>query len=108
MLFETDIIGIPDLIFLIWLQQVQERYRSHSPYCDVEDVTAHWTRHGHVPQTFPGHDHTGDQVRDGRPSCQYGQTHYFLRDAHSLTHLWTKIKTGVSSTEDVLLATVLQ
>lgn len=61
--------------------------RDHSPDSDVKDVAAHRAGHGHVPQTFTSHDHAGDQVRDGRPGCQKGQTHDFLRDAHSLTHL---------------------
>ena len=60
---------------------------SHSPNGDVEDVAAHWAGYGHVPQTFPGHDHTGDQVGDGGSSRQDGQAHDLLWDAHSLTNL---------------------
>lgn len=65
--------------------------RGLSPHCDVEDVAAHRAGHGHVSQTFPGHDHTGDEVRDGRPGRQDGQTHDLLRDAHSFTHLSNKL-----------------
>lgn len=63
---------------------------SCSPYSDVEDVAAHRAGHGHVSQTFPGHDHAGDQVGDGRPRREDGQAHDFLWDAHSLTHLEKK------------------
>ena len=49
-----------------------------SPDGDVEDVAAHGAGHGHVPQTFTGHDDAGDQVGDGRPGCQDGQAHYLL------------------------------
>lgn len=62
-------------------------WRGHSPDSNIKDVAAHRAGHGHVPQTFTGHNHAGDQVRDGRPGCQKGQTHDFLGDAHSLTHL---------------------
>lgn len=77
------------VILISWCSLVKESC-SHSPYGDVEDVAAHWAGHSHVPQTFPGHNHAGDQVGDGRASCQDGQAHDLLRDAHCLTHLWKK------------------
>lgn len=42
----------------------------YSPDCNIKDVAAHGGGHGHVTESFPGHDHTGDEVGDRRPGCQ--------------------------------------
>lgn len=70
-------------------------WRGHSPNSDIKNVAAHRAGHSHVPQAFTGHNHAGDQVRDGRSGCQKGQTHDFLWDAHSLTHLEKKYTESV-------------
>lgn len=57
------------------------------PYGDVKDVRADRAGHRHVPETFPGHDDAGDEIRDGGSSCQDRQTHDLFRDADGLTHL---------------------
>ena len=49
------------------------------PDCDVEDVAAHGGGDGHVPEPFPGHDHAGDEVRDGGSSSQEGQPHHLCK-----------------------------
>lgn len=49
-----------------------------SPHSDVEDVTAHGAGHGHVTHALTSHNHTGDEVGDGRPCSQNGQTHDLL------------------------------
>lgn len=61
-------------------------YRS-SPHGNVEDVTTHGAGHSHVPHALTSHDHTGNEVRDGRSGGQNSQTHDFLRDADGLPHL---------------------
>ena len=48
------------------------------PYCDVEDVTADRTGDSHIAETFLGHDHTRNEVRDARASRQKGQPHYLI------------------------------
>lgn len=58
-------------------KQVTQKKRTskhglYSPNSDVKDVAAHRTGHSHVPQALPGHDDTGDEVRDGGACCQYG------------------------------------
>lgn len=57
------------------------------PYGDVEDVGADRAGHSHVPETFPGHDDTGDEIRDGGSSCQDRQPHDLFRDADGLADL---------------------
>lgn len=52
-------------------------YRS-SPHGDVEDVAAHGAGHSHVPHALASHNHTGNEVRDGRSSSQNSQAHDLL------------------------------
>lgn len=70
---------------------------SHLPDSDIKNVAAHRTRHSHVPQTFTGHNHAGDQVRNGRAGGKDGQTHDLLCDANCLTHLREKRITRLST-----------
>lgn len=60
---------------------------SVSPYCDVEDVASHRAGHGHVSHAFTSHNHTGDEVGNGRPRSQDSQAHDLLGDADGFTHL---------------------
>ena len=49
---------------------------AHSPNSDVKDVAADGGADRHVSESFPRHDHGGDEVRDRGPGCQEGQSHH--------------------------------
>lgn len=62
------------------------------PYSDVKNVASNRAGHSHVPESLPGHNDTGDKIRDGSPSRQDGQTHDLFTDANCLSNL--KVMTG--------------
>lgn len=65
----------------------EKKAGSNSPHSDVKDIAAHRAGHGHVSKSFPGHDHAGDEVRNGRAGSQDSQAHYLLGDSDCLAHL---------------------
>ena len=71
-------VGEREKLICIFFFQLRHISLWSSPHSDVEDVTAHRAGHSHVPQTFTGHDHTGNEVGDGRPCSQDGQAHNLL------------------------------
>ena len=46
------------------------------PNCHIKDVAADRAGDGHVSETLPGHDDTGDEVRYGGARRQESQTHH--------------------------------
>lgn len=73
-------------ISILFFNRDSSGYQS-SPHSDVEDVTAHRAGHSHVPQAFTRHNHTGNEVGDGRPRSQDSQAHNLLWNANCLTNL---------------------
>lgn len=63
------------------------------PHGDIEDVGADRAGHGHVSETFPGHDDAGDEIRDGGSGRQDGEPHDLLCDADGLADL-RGVRTG--------------
>lgn len=71
-------------------------YRTpYSPHSDVKDVASNRAGHGHVPQPLPGHDDTGDKIRDRGPRSQDGQTHDLFTNADGLSNLNIRARTNV-------------
>ena len=75
-----------------WCVPLQNYF--YLPYGDVKNIASNRAGYSHVPKPFPGHYDAGDQIRDGGPSSQDGQTHNLLTNANCLSNL--KAMTGIN------------